>query len=90
MKLMLRWRPRESLAERRGGEWRVSGPRTGTTGTGFPAAMLTSRGPGYSISPTSSSPRPRRRPDLRVLADVGYLTADLVPRPYEVGKRGRV
>lgn len=62
----------------------------GRTGTGFPAAMLTGRGPGYSISPTSSSPRPRRRPDMRVLADVGYFTANLVPSPCGVGRRGRV
>lgn len=87
---MLRWRPRgvAGRAER----WGVEGQWTSDRkdGTGFPAAMLTSCGPGYSISPTSSSPWPRRRPDQRVLEDVGYLTAALVHRPCEVGKRGRV
>lgn len=33
---------------------------------------------------------PRRHPDLRVLADLGCLTADLVSRPREVGRRGRI
>ncbi|KAM7334388.1 hypothetical protein ACRRTK_007708 [Alexandromys fortis] len=46
--------------------------------------MPTSWGRGYSISPTSSSPRPRRRPDLRVLEDVGYLvhSSRATPRVY--------
>lgn len=67
--------------------------------TRFLAAVPSCKGPGYSgplprpppfIPPTSSSPGFPRRPDLRVLADMGCPPADLGSRLGEVYRRDRV
>lgn len=90
MKLMLRWRPQgvAGRAER----WGVKGQWTsvGKDGDRLPGSYAHRQGTRLQHFTHFILAPPRRRPDLRVLADVGYLTVDLVPRPCGVGRRGRV
>lgn len=90
MKLMLRWRP-QGVAGREE-RWGVEGRWTsdGKDGDRLPGSDAHRQGTRLQHFTHFILAPPRKRPDMRVLADVGDFTANLVPRPCGVGRRGRV